>query len=176
MVNIPHWRQCQWVMAALQKVQLSLYWTSYSCHGNRPSHVHYFVSATGYRADYSIQYWRRPIPGMTLHSRMTREGLVATAVDDWWSELVKRGLKLALSNTSSSTLFVRKIKLAFLLLKLNVVAQAHNLKWNGCGRPIPMTASLGKSEKGHASYSVINTSHLDRIDELLVGWFWIWWI
>lgn len=63
-------------------------------HGNRPSHVHYFVSAPGYRkltTQFNIegdQYlWND-------FAFATREGLVATAVDVTdEAEIAKRGLK-----------------------------------------------------------------------------------
>lgn len=80
-------------MAALQKVPPSLYWTKLGRHGNRPSHVHYFVSAPGYRkltTQFNIEGDQYLWDDFAF---ATREGLVATAVDVTdEAEIAKRGL------------------------------------------------------------------------------------
>ena len=63
-------------------------------HGNRPSHVHYFVSAPGYRkltTQFNIEGDQYLWDDFAF---ATREGLVATAVDVTdEAEIAKRGLK-----------------------------------------------------------------------------------
>jgi catechol 1,2-dioxygenase len=63
-------------------------------HGNRPSHVHYFVSAPGYRkltTQFNIEGDQYLWDDFAF---ATREGLIATAVDVTdEAEIARRGLK-----------------------------------------------------------------------------------
>lgn len=82
-------------------------------HGNRPSHVHYFVSAPGYRkltTQFNIQGDKYLWDDFAF---ATRDGLVATAVDVTdEAEIAKRGLNKAFKHIQFNVELVKDAEIA----------------------------------------------------------------
>ncbi len=71
----------RWLWLPSRRAQLNLSLDKLGRHGNRPSHVHYFISAPGYRkltTQFNIEGDKYLWDDFAF---ATREGLVATAVD-----------------------------------------------------------------------------------------------